>query len=79
VFASAISPLCILIMMFEPDLGEFSNEIRNACFFIVIFIGISGFLLAILEKKGIVEISYSAEDKTKLFYKILNIDKYIFK
>lgn len=78
VFVSAISPLCILILIFEPDFGAFSNEIQNACLLMVVLFGISGVFLAILEKAGIVKITYSEEDRTRLFYKLLNIDKHFF-
>ncbi len=65
------SPMCVLIQIFEPDIGIYSKTIHSISLVTLMIFGVSGFLLAVFEKAKIINVSYSEEDKRSVFYKII--------
>ncbi|MCP4342657.1 MAG: hypothetical protein GY799_28190 [Desulfobulbaceae bacterium] len=73
ILATLISPICVYILILEPDIGEYSNKLQTLCLVIILGIGVSGALLAVLEKTKTIYISYAEEDKKKPFYKVIQV------
>ena len=79
VIGTVIAPICVLIQIFEPNVGKYSEILLSISLAFIIILGVSGFLLAVFEKIKIIDIIYFEEDKNSIFYKIIkfaeNINK----
>ena len=73
IFTAIIAPICICVLIVEPDVILLSHQLNFLCLATLIALGATGFLLAILEKTKTIKISYSAEDKERMFYKIIQV------
>jgi len=64
-----IGTLCVFLLIFQPN-TEKDSKILSICLILIVIIGISGFILAVLEKLKIIEVYYSIQDRKSVFYKL---------
>jgi hypothetical protein len=60
----------VLFLFFRPDFGAWTHTLKILAYIFIILLGVSGALLAILTRTGIVQLIYCDADKQSLHYKM---------
>jgi hypothetical protein len=59
-----------LFLFFQPDVGAWTHTLEILAYLFIILLAVSGALLAIFTRAGVIQLTYSDADRQSLSYKM---------